>query len=104
MVRFRCNSFVETTCIPKRKLQEHITRIPPLRGIPGIGLILKYVLKYVMRMLSCVSEVQLEHFQFTLCGSACDQCERLQRKLTRNGSLLQERNLVRLSFTEDRGA
>ena len=55
-------------------------------------------------MISCVSEVQLEHFQFTLSGSACDQFERLQRKLTRKGSLLQERNLVRLSFTEDRGA
>ena len=104
MVRFRCNSFVETTCIPKRKLQEHITRIPPLRGIPDIGLILKYVLKCVMRLISCVSEVQLKHFQFTLSGSACDQFERLQRKLTRNGSLLQERNLVRLSFTGDRGA
>ena len=80
MARVRCNSFVETTCIPKRKLQEHITRIPPLRGIPDIGLILKYVLKYVTRMISCVSEVQLKHFQFTLSWSACDQFERLKKK------------------------
>ena len=104
MARVRCNSFVETTCIPKRKLQEHITRIPPLRGIPDIGLILKYVLKCVMRLTSYVSEVQLKHFQFTLSGSACGQFERLQRKLTRNRNLLQEINLFRLSFTEDRGA
>ena len=68
MARFRCNSFVETTCIPKGKLQEHITRIPPLRGIPDIGLILKYVLKYVMRMISCVSEVQLSIFNLHCLG------------------------------------
>ena len=49
MVRFRCNSFVETTCIPKRKLQEHIRRIPPWRGVPDIGLIIHHA------VIPCIS-------------------------------------------------
>ena len=55
MARFRCNSFVETTCIPKRKLQEHITRIPPRGGrggggVPDIGLIIR------LAVVPCISE------------------------------------------------
>ena len=50
MASFRYNSFVETTCIPKRKLQEHITRIPPRRRVPGIGLIIR------LAVVPCISE------------------------------------------------
>ena len=47
-------SFVETTCTPKRKLQEHITRIPSRRGVPDI--VLRWFLAFLKR----------KHFQFTL--------------------------------------
>ena len=36
MARVRCNSFVETTCIPKTKLQEHVL------STPDIGLIIRH--------------------------------------------------------------
>ena len=108
MVRFRCNSFVETTCIPKRKLQQHIRRIPPWRGVPDIGLIIRHAVIPCIpeeeALLTVMGSYVIHEFQFTLSGSAHDQFERLQRKLTRNRSLLQEINLFRLSFTEDRGA
>ena len=60
MTRFRWNSFVETNCIPKTKLQEHVTRIPPL--------ILAWL--YVMRntVIPCVSAEQAFSI-YTVCVS-----------------------------------